>query len=81
MKIQKPKAFVTLGFVVKAGIEGKKADQPISKRFSSMSAAESFCELAIKAGFKDAYVESVEGYEPDLESTKKRHKEAVPKTA
>ena len=71
---------VTLGYVVMASVEGKKTCQPISRRYSSFPAALAYCDLAKKSGFKDAYVESVDGFEPDLEAPKKRKKEIKPKS-
>lgn len=72
---------VTLGYVVMASVEGKKDRQPISRRYSSYAAASAYCELALKNGFKDAYVESVNGFEPDLSEVKKKlRKEVKPKS-
>lgn len=72
------KQIVILGFHVMAGVEGSKNAQAISKRYSSKPAADAFCELAKKTGFKDAYVVSVEGFEPDLEAKRKK-RETRPK--
>lgn len=62
MIVEQP-VFYTLGFTVYASLEGKKSPQPISQRFTSRSAAETYMQLARKNGFKDAYVHEVEGLE------------------
>jgi hypothetical protein len=69
---------VILGFQVMASVEGSTKPQPISQRFTSQSAAETFRELARKQGFADAYVESVDGYEKS-ERVRREKKKVVPK--
>lgn len=71
--------FVVLGYVVKASIEGAKGQQPISQRFASKSAAEDYCKLAIKQGFKDAFVSEVTGIEANKkEPTMARNRRIEP---
>jgi hypothetical protein len=76
------KQIYTLGFQVMASVENKKDFQPISAKFNSKAAAEDYKALAVKQGFKDAWVKEIEGFEPDLEYKAKRQKKEVrPKQA
>ena len=69
---------VVLGFQVVASVEGSTKPQPISQRFTSQSAAETFKDLAVKQGFKDAFVRSVDGYEKS-ERVRREKKRVEPK--
>jgi len=55
--------FVTLGFVVKASVQGRRGPQDISKRYTSKAAAEAYRDLAVRQGFCDAFVAGVDGLE------------------
>lgn len=71
--------FVTFGWVIKASVDGQKGHVQISGRFSSKSAAEDYCQLAIKQGFKDAFVSEVTGIEANKkEPTQARNRHFIP---
>lgn len=55
--------FYVLGFQVFASVDGGKKPQPISQKFTSRGAAETYAKLAVKQGFADAKVREIEGEE------------------
>lgn len=71
---------VVLGYQVMASVEGATKQQPISQRFTSESAANAYKDLAVKSGFKDAFVTSVTGFEKS-EPIRKEKKKIEPRAA
>ncbi len=69
---------VIIGYIVKASVEGKKTQQPISGKFASQPAAQDYAELAKKQGFKDAAVHSIEGYEKNPNEAPKPKVQTLP---
>ena len=69
--------FHVLGYVVKASVQGKRGMQPISQRYTSRDAANVYRDLAIKQGFKDAFVAEVTGIETAAKAPVVRKKREV----